>query len=434
MSSIFRQLLPGRVVQSTSVYFIGEILTRIVPFLLMPVLTRYLSPEHYGLFGVFQVLFGIAGPVIHFGVSGAVSRFYFDRDDKDFSFPVFIANCLYITSAAALIVGLLTVIFAVPLGHLASFPPEWLWTIVVVAFGNSVGMVLLGLWTVRQQAQAFISFVFIRTLINFGLATILVVYFHFGWEGPVLAQVITICAFAVIAVLILAYKGWIKLGWNTRYAVEAVKFGAPLIPHAIGFMVIALIDRLFIAHYNGLRDAGIYTVSYQIALVIQTATDSFNRAWVPWLYEKLKQEKYSVLRKIVKVTYLYNAAVLISAVLLGISAPLILSFFVGNKYTEASRYVLLLALSFAFEGMYKMVTNYIFFSKKTYLLAYITGGTALGNIGLNFWLIPRYGIMGAAVATVVSYFASFIVTWIVAARCYRLPWGLKPDPGEQAAC
>jgi O-antigen/teichoic acid export membrane protein len=193
-------------------------------------------------------------------------------------------------------------------------------------------------------------------------------------------------------------------------------------------MVIALIDRLFIAHYNGLRDAGIYTVSYQIALVLQFATDSFNRAWVPWLYERLKQGQPSVLLKLVKATYLYNAVVLVCALLLGAAAPWILSVFAGDRYAESSRYVLLLALGFAFEGMYKMVTNYIFYSKKTFLLAYITGGTALLNIGLNFWLIPRYGIMGAAVATVISYFTSFIATWLCATRCYRLPWRLKPDP------
>lgn len=427
MIAKIRQLIPLRVVQSTSVYFIGEVLTRIVPFLLIPVLTRYLSPEHYGLFGVFQVLLGIAGPVIHFGLSGAVNRFYFERDDEKFDFAVFVANCLYITSAAAVIAGLIIALFASPLSRLASFPPDWLWAVIVVSFGNSVGMVLLGLWTVRQQAHAFIGFVFLRTLINFGLATIMVVTFKFGWQGPVLAQVFTMIAFCAISIMIMVFKGWVKLGWNSHYALEALKFGAPLIPHSIGFMVIALIDRLFIAHYNGLHDAGIYTVSYQIALIIQTATDSFNRAWVPWLYEKLKQGKQAVLLKIVKVTYLYNVVVMLAAVLLGIAAPLILPFFVGTKFVEASRYVLLLAASFAFEGMYKMVTNYIFFSKKTYLLAYITGGTALGNIGLNFWLIPRYGIWGAAVATVISYCMSFVVTWIVAARCYTLPWGLKAD-------
>lgn len=425
MSTKLIQLPPMNLLRPTSVYFVGEILNRLVPFLLIPVLTRYLTPEEYGIVGLFQVVLGIIGPISHLNLAGAVSRFYFERKESITDFPNFIANCMYLSTAGAIVVGLLTLLFANPIGSLSSFPPAWLWSVIVVSFGNSLGLVILGLWQMRQQARPYILFMFLRTLMNFGLAITLVAYYRFNWTGPIIAQVGSMSVFGVLAVYLLARDGWIKLGWNKQYAVLALRFGVPLIPHAIGSLLVALVDRVFLSHACGLAGVGIYTVSYQISMVVLFATDSFNRAWVPWFYEKLTERDPKTLTRIVRATYFYFIAVLIGAVMFGSLIPPALKYFVGAQYAESSRYVLLLAIAFAFHAMYKMVTNYIFFSKRTYLLAYITGAVALFNISLCIWLIPRYELYGAAVATLLSYMASFVVTWIVAAKCYAMPWRVK---------
>ncbi len=430
MSTMFIQLPPMNLLRPTSVYFLGEVLNRLVPFLLIPVLTRYLTPDEYGIVGLFAVVLGIIGPLSHLNLAGAVGRFYFEREASISDFPNFIANCLYLSTAGAIVIGLLALTFADPIGSLSSFPPSWLWSVIVVSYGNSLGLVILGLWQMRQQARPYILFMFLRTVMNFGLAITLVVYYGFNWTGPIVAQVLSMSIFGVVAIWLLVRGGWIKLGWNRQYAKLALSFGLPLIPHAIGSLLVALVDRVFISHACGLAGVGIYTVSYQISMVVLFATDSFNRAWVPWFYQKLTERDPRTLARIVRATYFYFLAVLTATVLFGLLIPPALKYFVGVQYAESSKYVLLLAIAFAFQAMYKMVTNYIFFSKRTYLLAYITGAVAVFNISLCILLIPRYHLYGAAVATLLSYLATFIVTWIVAARCYAMPWRLSRQPAR----
>jgi O-antigen/teichoic acid export membrane protein len=422
MKTNVKQLLQAKLVQSTSLFFAGGILNKAVPFLLMPVLTRYLSAADYGVLGVFQVLVGFASPLMHLNLRGAINRFYFDRDEIDF--PRFVGNCIYLITVATVVVSLLLWVLAGPIGRIANYPPEWLWAVVAMGYGTALTMIILGIWQVRQQAGPFITFQFLQTLTNFALSIWLVVGLHQSWQGRITGQVFTLLAFGCLAVLVLDLRRWVSARPSFSYMRRALAFGAPLIPHALGAVTVALINRIFLAHYKGLDAAGIYTVSFQIALVLQLMADSFNRAWVPWFFGKLQEHRASMLRKIVIGTYAYNGVIILLALLAGLVAPWFLSFFVGPEFAPAGKYVLLLAMGFAFDGMYKMVTTYIFYTKRTYLLAFITLPVAVVNIGLNFLLVPRWGLLGAAWATMLSYLLTYLATWLVASRIYSMPWGL----------
>ena len=101
--------------------------------------------------------------------------------------------------------------------------------------------------------------------------------------------------------------------------------------------------------------------------------------------------------------------------------------FVGKEFISASSYVIWISLGFAFSGMHSMVVNYIYYSEKTKIYGAITVVIAILNIGLNYILILRNGAIGAAQATCVTYFIGFILTWVVSARVYKMPWLLKTD-------
>ncbi len=109
---------------------------------------------------------------------------------------------------------------------------------------------------------------------------------------------------------------------------------------------------------------------------------------------------------------------------LGILAPPLLSVFLGKTFNESSIYVMWVALGYAFNGMYLMVVNYIFYSQRTKSLAAVTFMTAILNVILNYFLIKKFGAIGAAQATTIVFAIKFIVVFILSAKVHDMPWNL----------
>jgi Na+-driven multidrug efflux pump len=108
-----------------------------------------------------------------------------------------------------------------------------------------------------------------------------------------------------------------------------------------------------------------------------------------------------------------------------------LKFFVSRNFYFAYKYVLWIALGYAFQGMYFMVVNYIFYVKKTYILAWVTFTSAGVNIVLNYFFIKANGAIGAAQATTITFFVQFIMVWILSAKVYKMPWKLDITKNAQ---
>src|SRR5690606_30480333 len=114
----------------------------------------------------------------------------------------------------------------------------------------------------------------------------------------------------------------------------------PLIPHVIGGISMVYADRLFISEMSGLEQLGYYSVGYQIGMVLSLFQNSFNQAWIPWIFEQMKLNKPEVKQKIVKFTYLYFLGLLAMVVLVWLFLPLIFRFFIGDNFQDAMPFVI----------------------------------------------------------------------------------------------
>ena len=105
--------------------------------------------------------------------------------------------------------------------------------------------------------------------------------------------------------------------------------------------------------------------------------------------------------------------------------PYIFDIFIDESYSEGKFIINYIVIAFLFQGFYYMVTNYIFYSKKNYLLSYITFSMLILVFISNFILIGLYGIIGAAYTMMIIWVLFFFVTWIVSNQVYPMPWRLK---------
>ena len=281
----------------------------------------------------------------------------------------------------------------------------------------------LGQWQIRSQAKWFGILQVSSSLVNMLLSLLFVIVLTQGAQGRIDAQVITGILAAIVAVIWL-YKDkllQIKI-WKPQQIKEALSFGIPLIPHHVGFFLISAVDRFVINQNFGLSEAGIYMVAVQLSSAMAIVFDAINKAYVPWLFERLKRDEYEEKKQIVIYTYLFFITALLTAGLVFIIGPFFISLIIGDKYIEAGKIIGLLCLGQAFGGMYLMVTNYLFFVRKTGFLAMVTIGVGGINFMLLYFLVPVFGLKGAAFSFLLAKIIQFLFTWLLSIKFIKMPW------------
>lgn len=417
---MIKRICSNSLFKNTGIYTLTSILNAAIPFFMLPVLTRYLTPEDYGVVSMFTLLVTFVVPFIGLSLNGAIARHYYNREEIDIS--EYVGNCIFILIINSIFVASIFYFCSSYIAQIFSFPSRLLWSVIIFAVSQVICTILLSILQVQKKAFLYGAFNITQTSVNLALSIILVVYLGLAYTGRIYGMVITFVLFALIALGILFKAKWIKITVRKEYIKHALMFGVPLIPHALSGTIISMTDRFFITSMVGLAATGVYTVGYQVGTIINLLSTSFNNAYVPWLYEKLKENQYTTKVKIVKFTYLYFVGILLLALGLGILAPIFLNVFLGKTFNESSVYVIWIALGYAFNGMYLMVVNYIFYEQKNSILAMVTFATALLNIVLNYFFIREFGAIGAAQATTIVFAIKFVVVWIFSAKVHKMPW------------
>ena len=345
--------------KSSSVYTISSIINASIPFILLPILTRRLSPSDYGIVAMFQLLVSIIYPFIGINLEGAIARKYYDNLNTDFS--RYIGSCFVISIVSFVIISIIFYANLKWLAHLVSLPENWMIFVLLTAFSQFSIAVLLVLYQTSLKPIKYGIIQISQSVLNILLTLLFIIYYKKTWEGRLEAIFISTFFFAILSIFLLIKSNKINLRSEKANYLHALKFGLPLIPHAIGAMLFTSIDRFFLTKKFGLEQTGNYTVAYQIGAIVSIITVAFNNAFVPWLYENLKKNDFDLKVKIVKFTYVYFFILITGAILLLVSFPLIVNLFINNKYNTVNSYSLFIVLGLVFQGMYFMVTNYISF-------------------------------------------------------------------------
>jgi len=163
-------------------------------------------------------------------------------------------------------------------------------------------------------------------------------------------------------------------------------------------------------------------VAVQLGLILGMLADSFNKAFAPWLMEKLGDVNHEEQKKIVILTYIYFIIIIALAVFGAFVAPYVLPYIVGPQFQTVGSLIVFILLGNAFIGMYYMVTNYIFYSRRTGLLSMLTISVGLITVVLSWFLINAYGIRGAAIGFMVGQASLFLGAWVLSNYCVPMPW------------
>ncbi|MDR3133393.1 MAG: oligosaccharide flippase family protein [Prevotellaceae bacterium] len=415
-----KQIVQSGLFKNSAVYTIAGFVNAAIPFLLLPVLTTYLTTADYGIITMYATVHAFLYPLFGVNMEGAVVRKYYARDT---CFPAYIGSCMVILAATTAALSLLLFLFGNSIAEATEIPYEWILTIPVACVAQFFCALTLSLWQARQKPLLYSRFQILQSLANMLLSILFVVALSCRWRGRVEAILISSALFALAGAFILRRQKDIKISFTPAYVKHALRYGGGLIPHAIGGMLILMTNRFFLTEMVSIDASGLYGVANQVCMLVSLLTFSFNNAFVPWLFNRLSKNEDK--RLIVKLTYAYFAGISAVGLLYYLIQPLVFKLFIGAEFAAAAQYCFWIILGFVFQGMYFMVTNYINYAEKTYLQALLTISIGLVNIPLIYFFIKHFGAVGAAISFSAIFFLFFVATWVLSAKVYNMPWGLS---------
>ncbi len=410
------------------VYGLSNIIARFSYIFLIPIYTRFLTPEEYGVFSLISVTITLISIFSALGLDNAAHRWYWDTEIVE-ERKVTLASWAWCQIAISLFFTILLFVFGDLIGYVIIHRGNTgiYFQLAAMAFLFSVLSNVFTNW-LRMQRRPFTTMLFsVATSLSSILLNILfVATLHLGLTGIYIAQLLTAIVGMLIASVVL--KDWVspaKFRWV--HLKKMLKFSYPMIPAAVFYWILNMSDRYFIQFFSSTSEVGLYQVGWSISFIVALITGAFQLAWGPFALSIHKQPEAKVVYSRVLLFYLWISCLISTA--LGIFAPELLRFLSTKDYTDASSVVGPLAFSHVFAGL-----TYIAVIGSTIVKTTAPYGIAVSissglTVVLYFFLVPQFGKEGAAFANLIGQ--AFIPAYVFyrSQKLYPIPYPFAPAFG-----
>lgn len=395
-----------------SIYLIGNFIVASVPFILLPILTRVLSPSEFGEIALFQVYLTAFIALIGLSIEGSTGRKYFDSEISEAELNAFLVS-------AVQLIGILTIFLLLGILIIGSgaqthlgIDERFLLMAAIAAFSTMIVRLRLTQWQVRNMSMPYVILQYISSCLSFGLSLLLVVVYLRGGAGRIEAQTVSLLAVAFFSLILFVRGGnFLRLTWRSDHIRELLRFGVPLIPHVIGTFLIFTFDRKILSDNFGLEETGTYMAAFQISLGIVFIFEAINKAYGPWLYEKLASDYKSDRVSGSNITYYAFGIISSGALVLFIIITPIVDWIVGDEFIGAGNIAKFLIVGQMINGMYTLTSNFLMFYRRTEVISIITVTSGILHLGLILVLVPVFGAIGASIIFCLTMIARFILAW-----------------------
>lgn len=411
-----------KILYSFSIYSVTSVIGALLNLLILPILTSHLSEKDYGTTALFSTYVLILSPIIGLSSEGYFWIEFFKKEklvkeqQRLYSthFWLSITNTLFITI-------LLAGIF--PFRDETSFGPLFLFLLPLTGLMTIVSEEIRNYYINHKKPVSYMIYTVAFTVFDLGLSCYLVVYVFKGWEGRIIAWLISLFLQSVVSIWFFGIKlSYLHFTFSKQDLIKLVAFGFPLIFHQLSKFAVNQSDRIFISEMISVDEAGIYTIGYQFGSMILLPITAFSNFYTPFVYERLTIATREAKIQIVKMCYLFIVLIIICFLMIALLSPFFFRIFIDGKFHKGMMYVNWVALSYVFWGFYLLVSSVIFFAAKTSFLGWLSVFSILLNGILNYFFISNYGAIGAVYATAISFLMIFVATFIFSNRLLPLPW------------
>jgi len=414
-----------RLFKHSAIYAIGTIAQSAVAFLLIPLYTRYIVPANYGRLEIINTFGSILLMLVSFGFGSALMKTYFRDANNEAERKKLVGTMfLFVLPIAYSIIAVL-ILFSPQISSWLLGGAEWagLFQILLITTFFSLFMNLaFALLRVQEKSKKYTALFLLRFFAVLALNFYFIIWLQLDIRGILLANLITFILVAVSLIPDVIKSATFRI--SKVFLKKLWAFGLPIIPASIAMWVMDLSDRYFIEIFRSSDEVGIYSLGYKLGMLVNIMVVApFQLAWPTLYFDVSKrgdaQQIYS--RVLTYFTMLATSLALV----LGVLAPEILRVLAGEAYWDAYKVVFLVAISYVFYGMHFVLAPGIHIKEKTKYYPLVVVIPAIANIVLNYFIVPPYGMMGAAVTTVLCFIFVIVLTYLFANHWYPINYEWK---------
>lgn len=404
--------------------FLSTIISSGIAFITMPIFTRMLGTEQYGLYSIYHAWLNIFICFIGLNVFSSIGTGRLKYQDR---YVEFRSSILLEGTIGGVAIGLVL---------------TCLYPLIKPAFGYDIAIfVLLIMNALAHYITAFANTCWVyekKAAKNMVISSLLLIsisavsiYLLATWTsdkplfyGRVFGNAIPHVIIAIVVWI------WLFLekpsGYKKEYWMYGLHFGLPMVFHLLSHQVLGQSDRLMMKWFLiSNSEIGIYSFFYSFVAILTTILNALNTSWCPFLYDDLARENYDILNK--KVIHYVQIFTTMCLGFLLLSHE-VMKLFANSEYWSGAPLVPILVMVVYCTFFYQFAVNYEFFNEKPKYVAIGTVSAAVLNIILNAIMIPKLGMYGAAIATLISY-AMLAVMHTIIVNTWKLehyPLSLKP--------
>lgn len=411
----------GSFIKGSSFLVLSNVCLKAINFFLLPLYTKNLTPEMIGISDSITTFTGILFPILVMGLDSAFSAFYFDKDDSNRSEKVFST-----LTRVFILIGFIPILLFPLSPFLSTLLFKTKEYAYIVAF--SLASVSFNLWYLPFSLELRLE----NKMMLFGLSNVIaslsmvllnilfVSIMHFGAASLVLSMALVHVEMTLVLVLMVRKKPH-KEYFDKHLLKEMIRFALPLIPMTVMVWILTLSDRYVLLYFHGSEAVGLYGIGLRFTNLLNVVISAVAMAYTTFAFGSKDDENAKK-----KYYYIFNVEsffLLAFSFTVALFGSQIINLMTSEAYWTA--YKPLRDLMFA-QSVYAMTTivGYgIYFQKKSVLsLIAVTVGAAL-NLGLNFVLIPKYGIAAAALTTLIGYVTYYVLVLLFSKRVYPCDYG-----------
>ena len=410
-------------VRHSLVYGLGTVAGKAIGFLMVPFYTHYLTPADYGVLEILDLSVSLFGMFLNMGITTALLQAHAaaktTREKQKVASTALLAVVATGLATLVLLVSVVRPLSSLLVGP--QVPPQYL-LLSLTAFALNYISNLPGTYVRALEKSSWFAVLEVSALVlALALNILFIAVLKFGLLGVLLSSVI---AAGLQAVVLIAWMlSRVGIAFSRRLLRRMIGYGMPLILSNVALFTLNFSDRYFLQHFRSLTVVGLYAVGYKFGFTINyLLVLPFTSMWQARMYIVHKRSDHP---KIFGQIFVFYSVLLTYAVLaLAMFSPELMRLAVDSKFSGAEPVIPIVAVAYLFCGIAYCARTGTFVTGRTGIVAALSVATAILNLSLNWILIPRAGMLGAAWATLASFAALAAANYWFSQRVIRLPLGM----------
>ncbi|WP_422529148.1 lipopolysaccharide biosynthesis protein [Serratia fonticola] len=388
-------------------YLCGDVLNKAIPFLLLPVITSRLSIEQFGIYTTAFLILSFFFSTLSLGLN---SKVIIDgvKDKRTIKSSI-ITAVITITSLFFLMLVLVFTFFEIfNVNSIYGLEIKGFYFVLASAYIQSI------FYTVNVKFQIngdVLKFSAQQVFYTICLFVAILYSLYVGDWNDIWRNIFFSHIMILLLSIVILYRDSTSALISKAMIYSTVIFGVYQLPHILSSWVRLAFDRFVVAEKLGMSFVGGYSAVLQLGLIVSVIVTSFNRFWSPYAIRKLR-DKESLYRP----NLLAALAILLLCFGVSVSGYMFMRFLMPAEYHEFAYLVPIVCLSYAFQGYYFLVVNNIFFFERSYLLAIPSLTSIIIHMLLSPFLVSAWGVLGAAIALLISWFLLFVITYFISSN------------------